>query len=1038
MADMTLSVKILGDASSLSSAVDSAKAKLEQLYGKVNNPASGSGLVEIGGKIQSVGDKAISTGKTYTAAFTVPIVMGAKKAVKSYEDWESAFTGVMKTVDETATTTYDDLEKSIKQIAMETASSREEVAGVAEIAGQLGVSADNLADFTKTMVILGDTTNLSCEEAAMSLAKVMNVMGDAPDDVDNLASVIVDLGNNFATTEKDIVEMSERLAPYGRTVGLTTSEVMALSTAMSSVGIRSEAGGTAMGRVLSKIDNQVKKSGLMLKDYAKVAGMSVEDFSKLWESRPVEAFQKVVEGLHKVKEEGGNVHDVLDNLGLGGEVRVKSMMLSLAESGDLLSNTLDTATKAFDENTAATEEAEKRYATFEAKISQTKEHIKAAGDVIAEQLLPHILKLLDGVQKVTDAFVNLSPEQQKFIVAIGGIVAVIGPLLFLFGHLSKSLGGLFVSFGGIIEKGGILGKTLGFLLSPLGLVTGALAVLVGGFIAAARAPDTLGKALLEFINKAGAKFVKFIQDLPTKLAAMSKNLGVDLFENALKGEKSGQFVAKFITTVSQVYTAIRQAMIDNAPAIIAGISQLIQEIGLHLQQNASQIFEIAKAMFGAIADAITAILPAVVEALTGLIEILVPILVEMAPLLLNAAVQLFTAMVEAITQVLPQIIEAIGAVIPVIANSLVTLAPLLIDAGIQLFLALVEAVVTVLPQIIDAVVNIIPNIVDAIITALPLLLDAGIQLFLALVEALPIVLPQILDALATIIPKLVDVLITAMPIFLDGAVKFFTAFIEALPIILPQLLEALGKLVFEVGEKLIEHIPDLLKAAANLFGAIVTAFINMHLAVIEEVLKFIVDFGKKFVDGIEKKIDNLDEWLGDAWENIKTTAGEAWDGLVEVVTDPIDAIKKAWNKLVDLLTTPIKIPKIDLPEIEIEGEFSLDPPQVPRLKWGGWHAKGALFSKPSVIGVGEAGPEAVAPIDKLKAYVAEAVTNARSATMDYTAIDSLADAIATGFAMQSAGQQGGEYHFTVELGGARVAEKIFTLNKEGEMIMQGA
>ena len=102
-----------------------------------------------------------------------------------------------------------------------------------------------------------------------------------------------------------------------------------------------------------------------------------------------------------------------------------------------------------------------------------------------------------------------------------------------------------------------------------------------------------------------------------------------------------------------------------------------------------------------------------------------------------------------------------------------------------------------------------------------------------------------------------------------------------------------------------------------------------------------------------------------------------------------------------------------------------------------WYAKGGLFNRPSVVGVGEAGPEAVAPIDKLKAYVTEAVTNARNAIMDSTAIDSLADAIATGFAMQNAPTQGGEYRFIVELGGARVAEKIYTLNREGEMIMKG-
>lgn len=48
--------------------------------------------------------------------------------------------------------------------------------------------------------------------------------------------------NNFATTERDIVEMSNRLAAGGKIAGLTAPEILGLATAMSSVGIEAEAG----------------------------------------------------------------------------------------------------------------------------------------------------------------------------------------------------------------------------------------------------------------------------------------------------------------------------------------------------------------------------------------------------------------------------------------------------------------------------------------------------------------------------------------------------------------------------------------------------------------------------------------------------------------------------------------------------------------------------------------------------------------------------------------------------------------------------
>ena len=128
-----------------------------------------------------------------------------------------------------------------------------------EIAGQLGIATESLTEFTETMINLGVATNLSAEEAATNLAKFANIVNMADygtDGISNwerLGSVVVDLGNNFATTEADIVEMATRLASTGSLVGLTESQIMALATAMSSVGIQAESGGSTMAKLLKKM-----------------------------------------------------------------------------------------------------------------------------------------------------------------------------------------------------------------------------------------------------------------------------------------------------------------------------------------------------------------------------------------------------------------------------------------------------------------------------------------------------------------------------------------------------------------------------------------------------------------------------------------------------------------------------------------------------------------------------------------------------------------------------------------------------------------
>jgi len=176
---------------------------------------------------------------------------------------ESAMAGVTKTtdglLDEMGNLTYagETLKGGFRDLAKEIPMSVEELMHIGELGGQLGIAEDSLLDFTRTIADLGVTTNLSTEDAAMSLAQLMNVMGTNQEDIDKLGSVIVDLGNNFATTEADIVGFASRIAGAGEIAGLTEADVMGISAAFSSVGIQAEAGGTAVQKVLMAMNQAV-------------------------------------------------------------------------------------------------------------------------------------------------------------------------------------------------------------------------------------------------------------------------------------------------------------------------------------------------------------------------------------------------------------------------------------------------------------------------------------------------------------------------------------------------------------------------------------------------------------------------------------------------------------------------------------------------------------------------------------------------------------------------------------------------------------
>ena len=160
--------------------------------------------------------------------------------------WETAFTDVLKTVNGTDEELAG-IEARLREMAkLEVPLAAEDLAAIAASAGQLGILTPSITGFTKVIADLSATTNLAAEQGAQDLARFANITQMSQQDFDRLGAAIVHLGNNFATTEAEIVEMSLRLAGAGNLVGLTEAQILSLATGLTSVGVNAEAGGTRL------------------------------------------------------------------------------------------------------------------------------------------------------------------------------------------------------------------------------------------------------------------------------------------------------------------------------------------------------------------------------------------------------------------------------------------------------------------------------------------------------------------------------------------------------------------------------------------------------------------------------------------------------------------------------------------------------------------------------------------------------------------------------------------------------------------------
>lgn len=465
----------------------------------------GKNVEEKGNKIEKAGEK--------LSAFSVATLAALTASAKGAIEFESAFTGVEKTVDATDEQLAE-LKGQIRQMAKEIPSTTTEISAVAEAAGQLGIKTEDIMSFTRVMIDLGNSTNLSADEAASALAKFANVTKMSASNYSNLGSVIVALGNNFATTEADIVSMATRLAATGELTGLSEAQIMGLATAMSSVGIEAEAGGSAMSKLLKKIQVAVETGSGDLNDFAKVAGMTSKDFKKAFEKDAVKALASFISGLNDTKRNGKSAIAILEDMDLK-EVRLSNTILSLANSSGVMNDAIDLANKSWEENNALSNEANKRYETLQSKMTVALNKIQDIGITLGNKLMPAIEKVLDKIGEWANKFEQLDDKQVEMIVNLGLLIAALSPVISIMGKTVTGIGQMIQAYGSFREGLGLLiskaeasGSAMIGLLnviqgmtSPVGLACIAIGAAITGIVVASNKANEEVKKDFESIRK---------------------------------------------------------------------------------------------------------------------------------------------------------------------------------------------------------------------------------------------------------------------------------------------------------------------------------------------------------------------------------------------------------------------------------------------------------------------------------------------------------------------------------------------------------
>jgi len=362
---------------------------------------------------------------------SVAVAVGMAKAAGAAMEWEDAMAGVKRTtIDankplEVQRKEMDQLEESLLNLTHTIPITHAEIAEMARQAGALGVPVEQVDEFVQAVATMSELSDdLSPDMAATYFGKIRTVIGLANEDFMRLTSTIVGLGISGASTEGEILHMSQRFAGTASAVGLSAAEMAGWAAAMANVGEQSEAGGSTLQRLFLIVQRDMVAGGNKLQMIADAAGMTGEAFKTAFRDDASGAIKEFLNGLSHMDQETRS--GILKDVGLGDIRLTRGLNAMIAAIGAGLEGNLNDAlvksNQYWEDQEQVTKMAETRWGTTSKRLQLLSNDFETMAIKIGEGLLPAIGLLIDGLELVAEWGTSVA-------VALGPLMGIISPLI---------------------------------------------------------------------------------------------------------------------------------------------------------------------------------------------------------------------------------------------------------------------------------------------------------------------------------------------------------------------------------------------------------------------------------------------------------------------------------------------------------------------------------------------------------------------------------------------------------------------------------
>lgn len=456
---------------------DKAADKLSASVIKAGNAADQAGK-KFGGGVGNINSARYALqDASNTAAIAGAALLGfGAAAFKVAIDFERDFAQVARTSGETGKN-LTELRKGFVDLASSMPTSFADLTDIGSLGAQLNIAGKDLTNFTATVARLTTASDLTTEAAGTAIARIAQLTGVGSDQYENLGSAIALVGVKSIATESQIVKTSNNIASIGNFAGFSAAEIVGLAGTLASLGIPPELSRGTLERLFSQIGKASAAGGEDLANFARVAGISSEDFASAFSQnsppgKSAEVFTKLIKGLGA---EGDNARKTLADLGIKS-VRDVPALLKLAQSSDVLTESFRNANKGFEEGTELQRQYNIIAETTASQLQNLGNNFSLLLDSIGSQGTG-VLK--DFIGDLNDLLISLREFSTSKVTFDS-----LGPL-----------GGLIELFSGGSAVGGdilVVGAAFGVLAGVLALVFAGAARATAGILALRTAYAQLG------------------------------------------------------------------------------------------------------------------------------------------------------------------------------------------------------------------------------------------------------------------------------------------------------------------------------------------------------------------------------------------------------------------------------------------------------------------------------------------------------------------------------------------------------------------